>query len=145
MVTKRDLQIISCLRGNARQKITGISRETGIPATSIYDAVRRHEKRFISKYSTLLKFSELGFSTRIYAALKVEEGNKEKLRAFLQKHANINSIYQIRNRFDFLIEALFKNAFEADLFIKDVESRFPLLEREIFYIVDSIEQEKFLA
>lgn len=145
MLTKKDLLLLSFLRKNARQKITSISRKTGIPVTTMYDALRRHEKRFISKHSSLLKFGEIGFNTKIYAALKVEQSDKEKLQSFLQEHSNTNSLYRINNGFDFLIEALFKDKAEAEFFIGELNSRFSLLDKKVFNVACDIEKEKFLT
>ena len=74
-----DLRILAHLRNNARASITGISRKTGIPVSTIFDRIRVYENQLVHKFTALIDFSKLGFNVRANIFLKVELGNRSAI------------------------------------------------------------------
>jgi DNA-binding Lrp family transcriptional regulator len=144
MLKRKDLLILSYLRSNARQRLTSISRRTHIPVTTIYDNVRRYEKRFIIKHASLLDFRKLGFSAKASIALKVG-GSRSELLSYLQDHPNVNSLYRTDSDYDVLVEMVFRESKDVGEFLDGVKSRFQLEKSLVLNVTDDLKREDFMS
>ena len=142
-ITKKDMQIITALRQNARESLTKISRNTGIPVSTIFDKIK--DNPLITKSTCLLDFNQLGFNTRAKATIKVERETREELRQYLSKHQNVNSLYKINSGYDFLIEVVFRNIKDLEEFMEHIRDRFKIIEDNVFYILEDIRREEFMG
>jgi len=145
MISPKDVLIISNLRKNGRETVTNISKVTNIPISTIFDRLRLREKDLIKKYSLFLDYNQLGYSFRGNMMIKVSGGDKEELRSYLESNFNVNSIFAVDNGFDFLIEGVFKDSFEMDAFLMDLEGRFDIIKKEHYPILEEISHEAFLT
>lgn len=140
-----DLLIISCLRQDARMKLTDMSRKTGIPVSTIFDRIRMLEGGVIRKNTALVRFERLGFSTKTIITLAVRKECRQQLQEFLGKSKNVNSLYKINNGWDFLVEVVFPGVKEVEDFIEEIEGKVALKDKKIFYVIDEIKKEEFLS
>ena len=141
----KDLVILSHLRRNSREVLTRISRKSGIPISTLHDRIKAGVGGYINKYTVLLDFGKMGFNTRAKVTLKVAKDDKQKLLERLEKIPNVNSIYRINNGYDFMLDCIFRNMVELENFLEDIEARFEIQKRDIYYIISSIKQEEFAA
>jgi len=144
MLKRKDLLILSYLRSNARQRLTSISRRTHIPVTTIYDNVRRYEKRFIIKHASLIDFRKLGFNVKTNIALKVS-GSRAELLSYLQEHPNVNSLYRTDSDYDVLVELVFRESKEVDEFLQGIRGRFQLDKSMVLNVTDDLKREEFMS
>ncbi len=142
---KNDLLIMSSLRQDARQTLTKMSRRIKIPISTIYDRLKHHERGLITKHTTLLDFSKLGYATRATVMLKVPREQREAVRDFLQKSACVNTLMKINNDFDFFFEAVFRQICELEAFIERLEEEFKVRTTKVFYIIEELKREGFLS
>ena len=77
--------------------------------------------------------------------LKVDRLQRDDLRSFLVAHANVNCVFKINNEYDFIAETVFKNIRDVEEFKEKLEERFPLQGLKIFYVVEDLKREGFLA
>lgn len=145
MLNKKELLIVSCLRKNARETLTTISRQTGIPVSTIFDNIRRNFDNIVIKHTALIDFSKLGFSTRATITLKAKKEEKEAIKEYMLKSRFVNSLYKINNGYDFLIEGIFHDLNELEMFLEDVESKFKIEEKSVYYIIQELKREEFMA
>ena len=145
MIKKKDLVIIGYLRQNARMKLTSMSRKAKLPVSTIFDRIKMNEQGLITKHTSLIDFSVLGFTTRANIMLRVERTDKQGLREFLETHHHVNSLYKINNGFDYLVEAVFRNLNDLEDFLEVLEEKFTLKSKEVHYIIQDIKREGFLA
>lgn len=141
----KDLLIIRQLRKNARQSLTKISEETGIPITTVHDRIKLHEKRIIRKHAALVNFTEMGFQGRAHIALKTQKDQRAMLKNYLAGHKNINSLYVINYNFDFLAEVIFRDAKEVNAFVDELNQKFSITAMQIHQIIDEFQKEVFLT
>ncbi|MBN1543908.1 Lrp/AsnC family transcriptional regulator [Candidatus Woesearchaeota archaeon] len=141
---RKDLLILSYLRNNARQRLTSISRRTHIPVTTIYDNVRKYEKRFIIKHSSIIDFRKLGFNAKTNIALKVN-GSRAELLSYLQEHPNINSLYRTDSEYDVLAELVFRELRDVDEFLETLKKRFSVEKSVVLNITDDLKREDFMS
>ncbi|MDD5086425.1 MAG: Lrp/AsnC family transcriptional regulator [Candidatus Nanoarchaeia archaeon] len=142
MLTKRELLILTHLRENSRKSLALISRETGIPISTIFEKVNKLEKNTISKYSSLLDFSKIGFALKINFLLKSK--NKKNLKEFLLKNKNINSVLRIIGFFDFFVEAVFRDMKDVEKFHDDL-NELKLEDKKEIFIIEELKKEKFFT
>jgi DNA-binding Lrp family transcriptional regulator len=139
------LAIINYLRQNARTQLSTISRKTGISVTTIYDQLKAENNRLIRKYAALLNFEELGFNAKMVLVLSVYPEDKERLKEFLMKNCQVNSLYTINNGFDFLAEGIFRQIKNAEQFLEKIEQEFKIRDRHVHYVIEDLKQETFLS
>ena len=144
MLTKKDLLILTQLRNNSRETLTKISKNTGVPISTIFDKIKCYQSSLIKKHTTLIDFSRLGFNARVNIMVKVDREKREEARKFLLSHQNTNSVYKVSNGFDFLIEGIFKNVKEVEDFIDFLGGKFRLEQTQVYYIIEDVKKESFM-
>ena len=144
MLPEKDLLILAELRNNSRESLTNMSKTTGVPISTIFDKLKYYQGSLITKHTTLIDFSKLGFNARANIMLKVDRDAREEARKFLMNNFNINSVYKISNGFDFLVEGIFKNVKDVEEFIDYLGSKFKMEKSEVYYIVEDIRKEDFM-
>jgi DNA-binding Lrp family transcriptional regulator len=140
-----DVLFISYLRNNARETLTKISKKTRIPISTLYDKLRLNQNHIITKHTTLIDFSKLGYNCRASIALKVEREEREPIKEYLMKNTSVNNLFKINNGFDYLLDAVFRNVKEMEDFLDILQSKFKILEQKTHFIIEEIERENFLA
>ncbi|MEK6837345.1 MAG: Lrp/AsnC family transcriptional regulator [Nanoarchaeota archaeon] len=145
MIDKTDLALLAQLRKNSRTKLTRMSREIDIPVSTIFERLKGPLRKYIKRFTCLINNAEVGFNSRATIILKVDKEQKEEIRAFLEKHQNVNSLYRINNGYDFLLDTIFGQMIDLEEFIEQLEKRFRIKHKEVYFIIDEIKQEGFLA
>nr|MCK4929862.1 Lrp/AsnC family transcriptional regulator [Nanoarchaeota archaeon] len=145
MLKKSDILLLTFLRQDSRQTLTRISKKTRIPISTLYDKLKQHEKSLILKHTTLIDFSKLGYNSRAKIMLSTPREERSKLRSFLREHSSINSLFKINNGYDFLAEGVFENVKELEDFMEMLEEKFSLQEKKVFYVIEDVKRESFLA
>jgi len=141
---KKDMLILTCLRANARETLTSISKKTRIPISTIYERLKVQESGVIKKHTSLLDFSTLGFMTWVMVAVKSDREQRQELSSYLSKHTNINSLFKINNGYDFLIEGVFRHIKDLEDFMETLETKFNIKEKQVFYLINELKRESFL-
>ncbi|MCX6710951.1 MAG: Lrp/AsnC family transcriptional regulator [Candidatus Woesearchaeota archaeon] len=143
---KKDESAIICqLRQNARISLTKMSRRTSIPISTIYEKLKSYQGTLVKKYTALIDFSAFGYTTKANLFLKFDREDKENVRNYLMKNPNVNSLYKVTNGYDYLVEGIFRNIKEVEEFLDNLEMKFNLRERQVYYVVDELRREEFLS
>jgi DNA-binding Lrp family transcriptional regulator len=145
MLKQTDIKIIAALRQNARETLTNLSKSIKVPISTLYDRLKANEKSIMTKHTTLLDFTKLGFNCRANIMLRTDRDNREKLGSYLKAHPVINNLYKINNGYDFLAEGVFTNVKELEDFLEDLEAKFVLEEKKTHYIIEDIKREEFMS
>ena len=143
MFKKKDLILTAYLRQNSRTSLTILSRKTGVPVSTIFDRLKSNN--VIIKNTALLDFTKLGYSTRANILLKAKKGEKDKIKEFLVKSFNVNSLYKVNNGFHFMAECIFRDIKELEDFLDLIDERFSVRTKEVHYIIDELKKETFLS
>ncbi len=144
MLSNKELQILSILRNDARKSAAKISREINVPTSTVFDKIKKFEKRFINSYVTLVDFSMLNYGLRVNFAIKVNNSKKDDLREYLMNHTHTNSLLRINNGHDFFVECVFKNMKQLSEFKESLEDR-GVEEKKEFHVIEDIKKEAFLT
>ena len=142
---EKERQIISHLRKDARASLASISFDIKMPISTIHDKINRlHKNKVIKKYTALINYSALGYHHHVKIALQVPHSQKKSLQEFLTNHSAINSIHEINNNYDFMIETVHRDIKEYLDFIETLNDSFEITEKQEFLIVNEISREKFV-
>lgn len=142
---KRDMVLLAHLRKNGRAKLAHISKQTDIPVSTLFERIRNPLGSYVTKYTCILNNSELGFNSRATIILKVDKEQKHEIGQFLEKHQNVNSLFKINNGYDFLLDAIFRQMGDMEEFIEQLERKFRIKHKEVYFIIGEVKQESFLA
>lgn len=143
-ITKKDLIVLSHFRQDARCRLTALSRTTGIPVSTLFDKITSYQHDVVHKTISLLNFGALGFGTRAHVLFRCGK-DRDSFKEHLLKHAFVNSLYKVNNGFDFLADCVFRNMKELEGFIEQLRNSFDVRSNEVYYIVDDLKREEFLA
>lgn len=141
----KERQLLAYFRKNARQTLTTISRQTGMPVSTIFDKLRKYEGSIIRKHASLLNFEELGYGARAKVFLKTPAENRKRLGSYLKVHPSVNNVYRINNGYDYLIEAVFKTVQELEAFLEVLELEVGVSDKAVYFIIDEISREQFMV
>ena len=144
MIEDKELKIIQQLRANAREKLTQMSRRTGIPVSTIFEKLKIFEQGVIYKHTCLLDFRELGYDLRLTLLVKTRQETKQEVKQFLESHHQVNTVYRINNGYDYLAEVLFKNMKGVQGFLDALDIR-GVTSRKEYYVLEELRREAFLT
>lgn len=145
MLDKKEMLILANLRNNSREPLTKMSKRTSIPVSTIFEKMRGYEKKLITKYTSLLDFTELGYTTRATILLKTSKEYRAKLRDYLLINKSLNTVYRVNNGYDFILEGVFKELKEVENFLEKLEKDFGVTDKYVYYIIDEVKREDFMA
>lgn len=139
---KKECLILACMRKDAKQPLINISKKVNIPMSTVYEKVRKSErKEIIKKYTVLLDFQKLGYSIRINMLIKAKDRNA--LGKLLDEKKNVNSVFKINNGYDFLIDCIFQNMLELQEFEDEIEEH--ITKKQTYYVTDELKREEFFS
>jgi DNA-binding Lrp family transcriptional regulator len=143
IVTDKDLLLLASFRSNARKTLTHVSKDLGLPISTVFEKLKRYERWFIKRYTALLDFQRLGYAMRAHVLIKTGRESREELKGFLMGHENVNTLCRVSNGYDFVLEGIFKNMQEFHEFNTQME-RFEMQESRELFILDDLKREEFL-
>ena len=113
--------------------------------TGLFDRLKVNEESVIKRHTSLLDFPKLGYNARATIMIKVGKEDRQQVSEYLQKNPSVNSCSRINQDYDFIIDAVFQQVQDAQRFIEAMENRFDIQDTKLFYIMDEIARERFLA
>jgi DNA-binding Lrp family transcriptional regulator len=143
-ITKNDLIVLSHFRQDARCRLTSLSRTTGIPVSTLFDKLNAYKDGVVQKTISLLNFDAVGFGTHASVLLRCGK-DRDSVKQYLLHHVLVNSLYKVNNGFDFLAECVFRNMKDLEAFVDHLRSSFDIKSSEVYYLVDNLKREGFLA
>lgn len=111
--------------------------------STIFDKLKGYEGNVIKKHTSILDFNILGYDVRVQLMIKVKKELKEDLYKYLMKSYSVNSLYKINNGFDFMLECVFKNMNEYQIFNENLDNK-GVLKKTEFFILQELRREAFL-
>ena len=143
MLDEKELKILVMLRQNARATLTEISRETDIPVSTVFDKLKKMEKKFHIRHTSLIDFSRLGKAIQVNFSVKSDEQINEII-SFLVENPNVNSVYRTNSGTSIYLECIFQNMMEFYKF-SDKLAKYKITEKSEYHIIEEIKKEEFLT
>ncbi len=128
-IDDKDIKILRALAADSRLSLRKLSRKVGLSITSVINRVEKLENRgVIRKYTVELEPTKLGFLLPVIIDIRVSKGRLREVEEAIAKYPNVIAVYDITGDYDVSVIALFRDRFELDRFIKEVQ-RLKYVER----------------
>ncbi len=144
MIQKQDIKLLACLRENARDTITHISKKTQIPISTVYERIKRHKETTIQRFSTLLDFTKFGYMVKAIILFKIYKTDKKRIKEFFMLDPNVNSMYKVNNGYDYMIEVVFRTIKDMEEFLENLDEEYKIKHKEVHYLIDDLKREAFV-
>ena len=145
LVDRVDLNILSHLRMNSRETLTSISKETGIPISSVFDRLKRLESvGVINRHTSLFDVKKIGIHHRVVILFKSRDKTKKEFEQWLMENQRINSLMKINGDWSFVAEAFFPDIKAMEKFTEKSREEFEIDKISILYILEDLKREAFL-
>lgn len=141
MMNEKEFILLKHLRKNSRKSLAKVGKETDIPVSTLFDALKRLEAGAIKKHVSLLNFHKMGYHIKVNMTISARK--KKELRDFLIKDERVNNLYCLTNDYNFMAECLFKDLKEAEDF-KESLKEFGINQMHEHFVLDEIKKEEFL-
>jgi Lrp/AsnC family transcriptional regulator, leucine-responsive regulatory protein len=140
-LTKHDIRLMHSLRENSRSSLAKISKDTGIPVSTLFDRLRKLENSIITRHVTLLDFNKIGYGLRVHYTLSTKD--KKYALEFLEEKRSINSLFRMTNGSDFHIDCIFRDMKEMTDFKEELLQQNIDIVQELF-IIEELKREGFI-
>ena len=131
-------EILRHLRKDARKKLTEISRETGIPVTTVFDHVKALQDSVVIKSVALLDFPDLGYHFNTFF---VADNAKSDAIRYLRENARVNNLFLVGDN-KAIFEGVFSSHSEKSEFLESIHAfDLELTEHPVY---EEIKRESFL-
>lgn len=146
-IDKKDIEIISCLRKNSREKLKKIARTVGLPISTVYDRIRKMEELGVIKsYSCMIDPKKIDYSIKAKIFFKIPNESKKDFELIEIKSPVINSLAKITGGdWDYVAEGFFQDIDHLYNYVEDINKKFKGTNQQIHYIVNDLKREEFLV
>ena len=131
------------MRTGKRLNISEIARQLNLPISTVNDRIKRIERKYVIKRSSLLDYYKLGYLANARVAIRINSEYKYKFLEFLKQQTCVNSIYHINSGFDILIDVICKDHIELKHWVEQIQRDFSV-EIVVFNILKVEEKERFV-
>ena len=108
-VTSTDRAIIRQLQRNARMSYAEVSRETGIPESTVRRRMGRLNQRGVIEFAMVADPSKLGYELRAMIGLRVELRKLTEIAARLREMNEVNFAAFLTGNFDIMIQVIVRS------------------------------------
>ncbi len=138
-----DLDILECLKANARMKASDISKRVNLSVSSVIDRIHKLENSgIIVQYTTVLDRRKIGNDILVVIGISLERQNMAKI--FEEQIRDIPAIvdcYAVAGEFDFLLHlsvSSHEELYEAHHRILNLDG---VGQMKSFYVIETVKQE----
>jgi len=143
---EKQFNLLVHLRKDSRKNLATIGRSIRTPISTLHDRMKRLREELVEKYTCIVNFKKMGFNCRAHVIIRLcNKEDRDILKEALLRHHGVNSLYKINNGYDFLAEVVFQDMFQLDTFVEQLDEKFKIKEKKIYYIVEDIAREVFLS
>ena len=141
-----DLKILNHLRNNARETLTKVGRDTGIPISSVFDRLKRLETSgVIIRHVSLLDADKIVIRVKANLFIRSSDDHKKELERYLSANPQVNNLSKINGDWNLMAEAWFKDIKGLELFIETIRKDFKEIEVSINHVLEDLKRESFLV
>jgi DNA-binding Lrp family transcriptional regulator len=145
MLTETQKNLIIELRRNGREKIKTLAEQHNCPVSTMFELFKRMEQSGVLEHRCSVNYEKLGYSIKVFAAVKTDISGRNSLNDYLKKCKNVNSLHIVNNGNEFHFETIFKTQKEALSFLEDMEKNNKITEKNVYNVIDTIHNERFLT
>ncbi len=138
-----DLDILECLKANARMKASDISKRVNLSVSSVIDRIRKLERSgVIVQYTTVLDRRKIGNDVLVIVGITLERQNLA--RYFEEQIRDIPEVvdcYAVAGDFDFLLHLAVSSHEELYAVHHRILNLDGVAQLKSFYVIETVKQE----
>ena len=112
MIDKKDILILNALNKNAKASVLAISKETGLPGTTVNNRIKKLEKsKVIKGYTIKVDNKKTGRKTAAYVLMTVDYNllkerkiSQEDLAKQIMKETSVEEANMVTGNFDIIVK-----------------------------------------
>lgn len=144
LVKSADLKVLAHLRRNARETLTTISKDTGIPISTVFDRLRAlEETRVIRKHTSIVDLRKLGIRAQLVLLLKGKESDEKELESWLEENPYVNNLTRVNGDWHYVAEMYFRNIRGIEDFVDKLCRTFDNVRYSVLYVIKDLKREAF--
>ena len=121
---KMDYKILECLKSNARNKASAISKEIHLSVSAVLERIHKMEKNNIIKnYTIIVDQKKLGNDMSALMEISLEHPKfDEAFITAIKLNTNIISCYYLTGDFDFMLKILCQSSDDLERIHREIKS-----------------------
>jgi len=135
-------KLLPYFRTHGRISLTTLSKELQTPLATIFQNHKKLEKKVITKYVALLKFSYLGYGLRYYIYVRMKH-KQDPVKEVLLNHPCLNSAYAISKHYHLLLDMYFQDFQQYHEFVEEVLEHHTT-SYKVIPLVEAVGEELFM-
>jgi DNA-binding Lrp family transcriptional regulator len=140
---QNEKEILRRLRHGKRVNVSAIAREMKLPVSTVADKIKKIDRKYVIKRSSLLDYPALGYLSHHMLVVKVSSTAKQDFLNIMKEDRSVSSIYHTNSGFTFLLEIVCKDSYEFVRWLENIRSRYPV-DINSYQILKIEDKEKFL-
>lgn len=119
-----DYKILKCLKANARNKASDISKEIHLSVSAVLERIRKMEKNNIIKnYTIIVDQKKLGNDMSALMEVSLEHPKfYESFTTAIKRNSNIVSCYYLTGDFDFMLKIFCRSSDHLERIHREIKS-----------------------
>lgn len=119
-----DYKILQCLKSNARNKASDISKEIHLSVSAVLERIRKMEKsNIIKNYTIIVDQKKIGNDMTALMEVSLEHPKfYESFTTAINKNPNIVSCYYLTGDFDFMLKIFCKSSDHLERIHREIKS-----------------------
>lgn len=135
MINDLEKKILKSLNRDARKSFREVAIEIGTSTTTIYNNVKKMEKRGILEgYFPAVNEELLGYNQCAIFMLRITQGKLKKVYDVITRYPEVREIYDVTGDWDTVLICFFKTRQDLDRFLKG-KLTIPYVQRVMTYMV----------
>lgn len=143
MMDGNDLQILDCLRDNARVKATDLAKVVGMSVSAVIERIHRlEESGLIQGYTAVLDQKKLGNDVVALMDVSLEHPRYfDSFTAMVCSHPNIVSCYYLTGEFDFTLKIITDTSDHLEAIHRTIKSMEGVSATQTHFVLKSIKND----
>ncbi|HEY5524717.1 MAG TPA: Lrp/AsnC family transcriptional regulator [Clostridium sp.] len=137
---RMDYKILECLKSNARNKASAISKEIHLSVSAVLERIHKMEKNDIIKnYTIIVDQKKLGNDISALMEISLEHPKfDESFITAIKLNNNIISCYYLTGDFDFMIKILCQSSDDLEKIHREIKSLEGVLATKTHFVLKNI-------
>ena len=120
---KKDIKIVQLLLDDGRMKLKAIAKKLGLPITTVYNRIKKLEKKKLIRVRAELDWKKIGYGIEAYIFIDIDTSskrvNQEKLATDLAKLPGVLEVSVVTGSRDMVLRTVAKDIDEmSELILK---------------------------
>ena len=142
----KDMEILACLRRDARQPLKSMSKQVNLPISTVYDRIKKLESNgLIETYTILINYKKMQHPIKATIFLKANNEDRQRIEDMVFGSIYTNTLIKLTgDEYNYLLESIFPSMDALATFVEKLGTSFNLEKHKVYYVINEIKRESFM-